>query len=405
MFFQSIYQMLAAGTDLCINIRKINGNLSVIVMPRRTNLKDEAGQLIVPLVLDGTPVELDEQFLQAVTTPLQKAQGILVNLESFEKQAQQATTQSKAAKTVNDKESKEIREKREKMEKLLKKSDEAVIVGKYSEATMWLKQARALATPDKQKDIDVQMQEVQKKATEGSLFAEATPQTQSVPQQPSINGISKGQQAEGQMQMFPTDPERQTTPQQQQPMYKQVTQPTPQPLSPPQILQQQPKQQVAPQQQSIYQPMPQPLPQPQVQQPIYQQVPQAYQPETVQPQPMYGQYYQQPTNGFSDHPIGQQPIGQPQMYIEQPGGQPQQMQQWQQTQAMPQQPQAPAIQVASGNTGREYQSQPQPAETLCFDKDDESDRALLREDPYVEYLDFPKENRMKDEAQIELICC
>lgn len=207
MFFQSIYQMLAAGTDLCINIRKINGNLSVIVMPRRTNLKDEAGQLIVPLVLDGTPVELDEQFLQAVTTPLQKVQGILVNLESFEKQAQQATTQSKAVKTVNDKESKEIREKREKMEKLLKKSDEAVMVGKYSEATMWLKQARALATPDKQKDIDVQMQEVQKKATEGSLFAEATPQTQSVPQQPSINGISKGQQAEGQMQMFPADPE------------------------------------------------------------------------------------------------------------------------------------------------------------------------------------------------------
>lgn len=378
MFFQSIYQMLAAGTDLCINIRKINGNLSVIVMPRRTNLKDEARQLIVPLVLDGTPVELDEQFLQAVTTPLQKAQGILVNLESFEKQAQQATTQSKAAKTVNDKESKEIREKREKMEKLLKKSDEAVIVGKYSEATMWLKQARALATPDKQKDIDVQMQEVQKKATEGSLFAEAAPQTQPVPQQPSINGISKGQQAEGQMQMFPADPERQTTPQQQQPMYQQATQPMPQPLSPPQILQQQP---------------------------MYQQAPQAYQSETVQPQPIYGQYYQQPTNGFSDHPMGQQPIGQPQMYIEQPGGQPQQMQQWQQTQAMPQQPQAPAIQVASGNTGREYQSQPQPTETLCFDKDDESDRALLREDPYVEYLDFPKENRMKDEAQIELICC
>lgn len=201
------------------------------------------------------------------------------------------------------------------------------------------------------------------------------------------------------MQMFPADPERQTTPQQQQPMYQQAAQPMPQP----QILQQQPKQQVPPQQQSIYQPMPQP--QIQQQQPIYQQAPQAYQSETVQPQPIYGQYYQQPTNGFSDHPMGQQPIGQPQMYIEQPGGQPQQMQQWQQTQPMPQQPQAPAIQVASGNTGREYQSQPQPAETLCFDKDDESDRALLREDPYVEYLDFPKEYRMKDEAQIELICC
>ena len=39
------------------------------------------------------------------------------------------------------------------------------------------------------------------------------------------------------------------------------------------------------------------------------------------------------------------------------------------------------------NTGREYQSPPQPAaEALTFDKDDESDRELLREDPYAEYI-------------------
>ena len=40
-----------------------------------------------------------------------------------------------------------------------------------------------------------------------------------------------------------------------------------------------------------------------------------------------------------------------------------------------------------------------------FDKDDEDDRELLKEDPYAEYIDFPEENRMKDEAQLELVCC
>ena len=40
-----------------------------------------------------------------------------------------------------------------------------------------------------------------------------------------------------------------------------------------------------------------------------------------------------------------------------------------------------------------------------IDKDDEHDRELLREDPYAEYLDFPEEYRMKDEAQMEMICC
>ena len=33
MFFQSIYQMITAGTDLSINIRKVENSLSVAVMP------------------------------------------------------------------------------------------------------------------------------------------------------------------------------------------------------------------------------------------------------------------------------------------------------------------------------------------------------------------------------------
>lgn len=151
MFFQSIYQMMSAGTDLNINIRRTDGKLSVAVMPRRTTLKDEAGQAIVPLILNGTPMELDGQFLQIITTPLQKAQGILTNLETFEQQARLAATQGKAAGTANDKKTKEAREKQEKMEKLLKRAEEAFTAGKYSEATTCFRQAKVLADTDRQK--------------------------------------------------------------------------------------------------------------------------------------------------------------------------------------------------------------------------------------------------------------
>ena len=85
---------------LIINIRQVNDKLTVAVMPRRAGLKDEAGEQIVPLVLNGTPEELDMEFLGAITAPVQKAQGILTNLETFEKQAEQAVSQSKAAKSV-----------------------------------------------------------------------------------------------------------------------------------------------------------------------------------------------------------------------------------------------------------------------------------------------------------------
>ena len=184
MFFQAINQMITAGTDLSINIRRVNSNLTVAVVPRRSGVKD--GERIVPLILNGTPEELDAGFLQAVGTPVQKAQGILTNLETFEKQAEQAVSQSKAARSAAEKESKEVREKREKMEKLLKKAEDAMTGKRYSEALTWLKQAKVLALPDKQKEIDEKMAEVQKKASEGSLFGMEQPpmsKPQPAPQQ------------------------------------------------------------------------------------------------------------------------------------------------------------------------------------------------------------------------------
>lgn len=356
MFFQSIYQMMSAGTDLNINIRRTDGKLSVAVMPRRTTLKDETGQAIVPLILNGTPMELDGQFLQAVTSPLQRVQEVLVNLETFEKQAQQAASQGKAARSASSKETKETREKQEKMEKLLKRAEEAYTAGRYSEATTCFRQAKVLADADRQKQIEARILEVQKESAQCSLFPEGDTQAKPTSQQQPVNGTPTGKQPDGQMQIFTVQPPGQQTP----------------PVQPAQ----------------------QPMPQPQIIQP--QSVQQTYQPGM--PQPMYGGYYRNPVNG-----IPQQPTEYPQMYPGQPAGQQWQPQQWQQAPSMPQ-PQAPAMQTVQGTTGREYRSQPQPDEALTFDKDDESDRELLREDPYAEYIDFPHECRMKDEVQAELIC-
>ena len=227
MSFQTIYRMLAEGTELGIHVKRVENRLCVAVMPKRENLKDESGQCIVPLVLNGTPEELDAEFLSAIARPIEKVQGILMNLEAFEKQAEKVAAERKP--TSAPKESKEEREKREKMERLLKKADDAAFARKYTEALIWLKQARLLAPAERQKEIGMKMQEVQRKADEGSLFA---------------------------------------------------SMPEPEPVTP-----------------------------------------------------------------------------------------------------------APA------------------ARNCDFDKDDEEDRERLKEDPYAEYIDFPEENRVKDEAQLELVCC
>ena len=330
MFFQAINQMITAGTDLSINIRRVNSNLTVAVVPRRSGVKD--GERIVPLILNGTPEELDAGFLQAVGTPVQKAQGILTNLETFEKQAEQAVSQSKAARSAAEKESKEVREKREKMEKLLKKAEDAMTGKRYSEALTWLKQAKVLALPDKQKEIDEKMAEVQKKASEGSLFGMEQP-----------------------------------------PMSKPQPAPVPQPVSQPQP----PRSVVHPGQQT---------------------------PFTRQPQTQPVQYTQPAPQA---QPVPQQAVPQPQgIQFHQPVQMPQARMdgnQWMQP-ASPQPRYAP-VQEAARTYEEQYLRQPQEAAMYNFDKDCEDDREMLREDPYAEYPDFPKECRMTDMAQMDMVYC
>lgn len=329
MFFQTINQMITAGTDLSINIRRVNNNLTVAVVPRRSGVKD--GERIVPLILNGTPEELDAGFLQAVGTPVRKAQGILTNLETFEKQAEQAVSQSKAARSAAEKESKEVREKREKMEKLLKKAEDAMTGKRYSEALTWLKQAKVLALPDKQKEIDEKMAEVQKKASEGSLFGMEQP------------------------------PKSKPQPAPQQTASQPATAPAPQYRSGEQIPMFLPEQPA---------PIPQPAPQAQ---PV---------PQQAVPQPQGIQFHQ--------------PVQMQQARIDE--------KQWMQP-APPQPRYAPVQEAARTHEEREYLRQPQEAAMYNFDKDCEDDREMLREDPYAEYPDFPKECRMTDMAQMDMVYC
>lgn len=317
MFFQTIYPMLAAGADLSINIKRVNDRLSVAVMPRHNGVKDEAQQHLVPLILNGTAIELDTEFLQAIMMPVSWTMGVLANLETFERQAAKVSSESRPAKTAQEKESKEAREKREKMERLLKKTDEAVAGRKYSEALIWLKQARVLAPADRQKEIDDRTLEVRKMADAGSLFA---------------------------------------------------VQPQPIPAAQPQLI-------------------PQPARSASSPAPVHG----GRQPASA-PQPQDGQMRMFPP---------QQPVqpeyGQPAQYAAPQPAYPPQMQ--------GAQPYFPPVQ-AQHATGREYQTPPQDTpEAYSFDKDDESDRELLRNDPYAEYIDFPEEYRVRDEAQMELVCC
>ena len=54
-------------------------------MPTKKGLKDEAKNNLSPILITGTPEELDQQFINIIKQPLQKATGLLTNMEKFEK--------------------------------------------------------------------------------------------------------------------------------------------------------------------------------------------------------------------------------------------------------------------------------------------------------------------------------
>lgn len=139
--FKEFNEMLGNGDSLTIVITKTGEKLATSIVPRKSGLKDVAKDMILPLILTGTPEELDADFIQAVSTPIRKSTGILTNLREFEKSTEVAEANSKAAKVEAEKAKKAADEKKKKYDAAIKQADEKEKEGKLREAIAALKEA------------------------------------------------------------------------------------------------------------------------------------------------------------------------------------------------------------------------------------------------------------------------
>lgn len=185
MFFTQINSMMNQEVDITLVIRKKEGQLMVSAMPKANGLKDEAQNHIVPLIVTGTPEELDREFLPTICQPIRKMGGLLTNMSRFEQQADKAAANSKASKEIKDKEAKEAKEKKEQFDKLMKKAGELETEQKHSEALTNYQQARRLATPQVLQSVDQKINGLKTKMSQGNLFGmeQVTPSRQEQPQQ------------------------------------------------------------------------------------------------------------------------------------------------------------------------------------------------------------------------------
>ena len=176
-FFNQIQQLDFTGV-LQLNISKgIESNLIVTVLLNNEQCGDSAKNGIPPLTFNATPQEFDEGFFEQITTPIQKVSGLMVDMEKFQKQLDEAKAQSAIEKAKTEKEKKEKEVKDKKFKDAMAKADELEKEGKFREA--WIKVPDITEFPEKADEIRKRKTALSDKFATPSLFGameEATPE-------------------------------------------------------------------------------------------------------------------------------------------------------------------------------------------------------------------------------------
>ena len=172
--------MLGDGDSLSITITKKGDNLITSILPKKADLSDTGKDHLSPLVISGTPEELEDGFIDAVITPIQQAAGILTNMREFEKGIEAAEANSKAAKKEKERKEKEEKERKDKYKEFTEKANAAEKAGNIAEAIKALQEADKYASGN-HSAISGRIQRLQSRLNTGTLFGgEALPPEEEV---------------------------------------------------------------------------------------------------------------------------------------------------------------------------------------------------------------------------------
>jgi PRTRC genetic system protein E len=121
--FTEISNLLKDGEILRINIIKTGESMVVTVLPQSKEVKDPAAEQLIPLNLKGSPQELDEGFVNAVSKPVLQSTTLMTNMAEYEKSAEKAAKESKA-----------VKDRQEAINKHVKEAETFEKAGKFREA-------------------------------------------------------------------------------------------------------------------------------------------------------------------------------------------------------------------------------------------------------------------------------
>ena len=93
-FFELVAGLSVTG-NLQINIHQNeSGTQTVSVMLSAKDPKSTAGKTLPPMLLKGSPQELDETFFKYITEPAKQTEKLFVNAETYQKELEKAKKQA-----------------------------------------------------------------------------------------------------------------------------------------------------------------------------------------------------------------------------------------------------------------------------------------------------------------------
>ncbi|MES2328566.1 MAG: PRTRC system protein E [Bacteroidota bacterium] len=169
-FFQQIADLQLSG-NIRLNIQPQSDNkLLVSLLLTSDQVKDKTAYNIPPLLLNGTPLELDNGFFEAVTKPIQKTNGLLCNLIEHEKGMEKAQKESRVEKDKAEASKKDKEGKRKKFDEQMKKVEELEKLKKIGEAIGQLPDLKLF--PEFTEEIKKKSQQLRSQHGTLSLFEE-----------------------------------------------------------------------------------------------------------------------------------------------------------------------------------------------------------------------------------------
>lgn len=166
-FFSLVTQLEFTG-NLNISIQKASDNNWIVsVLLQNSGCGDEAKNKIPPLNLRGTAEDLDNGFFENITQPIQSASYLMVNMDYFMVQLEEAKKHSAMEKQNADKEQKGKDERDKKYKDSMKKAEDFEKKSKFKNA--WSALPKASEYPEYSKEI-LEKQEVYEKEFAPNLF-------------------------------------------------------------------------------------------------------------------------------------------------------------------------------------------------------------------------------------------